>query len=507
MRPLALALISGISLVFAFPPFGLGALAWFTFIPLILALEGQGKLKGFLLGIASGAAFSLGAVYWVVHSMSNYGGVPVYASIAVMLLLVIYLSLYWGVFGLVYTLASPMERTAKLLIAPAVWVALEYMRGYLLTGFPWVLVGYTQSDYLPLIQVADTTGVWGVSFAVIAFNTAASFAASYLLRREGRAPVLPLAIAAALVATIASYGFVRMKAVDRDVERWSGIKVGVAQGSIDQAVKWDGRYQDSTIDIYTALTAEASDAMARLVIWPETAIPFYYEPGKVKDGPVGEIARKSGSYILTGSPSYTYNPVSNEARYFNSAYLLNPLGDTVGKYDKFHLVPFGEYVPLRGMLPFEKLTAGIGDFDEGSGPVPIPFEGGGIGTLVCFESIFPEISRGHVRGGATVLANLTNDAWFGYTSAPYQHFQMSVFRAVENKSFLVRAANTGISAVIDPNGRVRKKTGLFERTMIVDEVRMRQGALTFYTMYGDLFALGCSVIAAVFVGTRLKRRR
>jgi len=502
------AIVSGLALVLAFPPFGLGFLAWFALVPLLLSLEGQSGRRGFLLGLASGFAFFLGSVYWVVHSMSNYGGVPVVTSIGVMLLLVLYLGLYWGAFGLFSTLTAGIDRTARLMLLPAFWVALEYARGNLFTGFPWVLIGYTQSDYLPLIQVADTTGVWGVSFAVVASNTALSFIAGHLIRKErGSLPLVPAAIAALLVASITSYGFIRMKAVESEVARWSGMRVGVAQGSIDQGLKWDGRYQEETLDIYTGLTEKASGRFAKLIIWPETAIPFYYEPEKIEEGPVGELARKTGSFILTGSPSYTYNPATNEVRYFNSAFLINSAGETVGKYEKFHLVPFGEYVPLRGILPFGKLTAGIGDFSVGPGPLPIAFEGGGIGTLVCFESIFPEIARGHVKNGATMLANITNDAWFGYTSAPYQHFQMSVFRAVENRTFLVRSANTGISAVIDPNGRIRERTGLFERTVITDDVRLRQGGLTFYTSYGDLFAWGSTIITGVFIGTRFRRRR
>lgn len=508
MKKLVLAAVSGTALVLAFPPFGLGFLAWFALVPLFLALEGEGRLRGFSLAFASGFAFHLGSVYWVVHSMHNFGGVPVAASIGVMLLLVLYLGLFWGAFGFVFSLASRLDHTGRLLILPSAWVALEFLRGHLFTGFPWVLAGYTQAGYLPLIQVADTTGVWGVSFAVVAVNAALAFVAGHLLRKEeGRPPLFPAAIAAALVLSIASYGFIRMKAVDGEVRRWSGIKVGIAQGAIDQSVKWDGRYQESTIDIYRGLTSLASDRLARLVIWPETAIPFYYEPDQIEKGPVGEIARKTGSYVLTGAPSYIYNPVSNSVRYFNSAFLLNAAGETVGRYDKSHLVPFGEYVPLRGILPVRKLTAGVGDFTEGPGPIPIPFEGGGIGVLVCFESIFPEIARGQVKAGATVLANLTNDAWFGHTSAPHQHFQMSVLRAVENRSFLVRSANTGISGFIDPNGRVREATGLFERTVLVDEVRMRSGAPTFYTAYGDLFAWGCSIIAGVFAGTSLRRRK
>ena len=503
---LALSILSGIALVFAFPPFSPGFLAWFALVPLFLALEQRAWKGGFCAGFASGFAFNLGTVYWVVHSMHNYGGLPVSISVIVMLALVAYMALFWGAFGVLYSLTKGLSWGARIFLIPAFWVALEFARAHFLTGFPWVLIGYTQSPYLALIQAADLGGVWVISFAIVAFNAAASLVAGLSFKdRSMKPPLLPIAVASALVASIAVYGAIRMKAVDADVARWKTLKVALAQGSIDQGVKWDGRYQQETVNIYSRLTEEASRENAKLVVWPETAMPYHYDPEEVKGGVVGELARSTSTYILTGSPSYNYNPETKEVSYFNSAFLIDPSGKTVGRYDKFHLVPFGEYLPLRGLLPFEKLTAGIGDFTEGPGPVPIEFEDASIGTLICFESIFPEIARGHVRGGATLLATITNDAWFGRTAAPYQHFQMSVFRAVENRSYLVRSANTGISGVIDPVGRVRKTTGLFERVLIVDEVGLRQGPLTFYSVYGDFFAWGCILATGVFL-VLMKRR-
>lgn len=504
---LALSILSGIVIVFAFPPFSLGFLAWAALVPLFLVLETRTWKGAFSAGFLAGFAFNLGAVYWVVHSMYNYGGVPVVLAILVMLVLVLYMALYWGVFGLLYAFTKGLPEIARLLLIPAFWVGLEFARAHLFTGFPWVLVGYTQAPYPALIQVADTTGVWGVSFAVVAVNAAVTFlAAGLFFKNRGRkAPVLPVIIASLLVASIAAYGAVKIRTIDGELSQWRTLRVGLAQGSIDQGVKWDGRYQQETIDIYRGLTEDASNKLARLVIWPETAIPYYYDPEEVRDGQIGALARETSTYILTGSPSYNYNPASNKVDYFNSAFLIDPQGETVGRYDKYHLVPFGEYLPLRGILPFEKLTAGIGDFTEGQGPVPIDFGEPSIGTLVCFESIFPEIARGHVKNGANLLATITNDAWFGRTSAPSQHFQMAIFRAVENKAFLVRSANTGVSGVIDPVGRVRKATGLYERTAVVDDIGLRQGPLTFYTMYGDFFAWGCSIISVVFLVLRKKR--
>lgn len=504
---LALSILSGIALVFAFPPFSLGFLAWVSLVPLFLVLETRGWKGGFSAGFLAGFAFNLGAVYWVVHSMFNYGGVPVAAAILVMLVLVLYMALYWGIVGALYTFTRGLPGVARLLLIPAFWVGLEYARAHILTGFPWVLIGYTQSPYPALIQVADATGVWGVSFAVVALNASLAFLAAALLFKDSGRKVsfLPVLVAVILVVSMAVYGAVRIKMVDGESSTWRTLRVALAQGSIDQGVKWDGRYQQETINIYRKLTEDASNRQARLVIWPETAIPYYYDPEEVKDGQIGALARSTSTYILTGSPAYNYNPELNKVTYFNSAFLIDPKGETVGRYDKYHLVPFGEYLPLRGILPFEKLTAGIGDFTEGQGPVPITFAEASIGTLVCFESIFPEIARGHVKNGATLLATITNDAWFGRTSAPSQHFQMAIFRAVENKAFLVRSANTGVSGIIDPVGRVRKTTGLYERTAVVDDVGLRKGPLTFYTIYGDVFAWGCSIISVVFLALRKRK--
>lgn len=510
IKRIILAIVSGALLALAFPPFDMGFIAWFGYVPLLYALNDKdgGRLKGLVTGFVFGLSFFLGTVYWVIHSMYYYGGVPYTISTLVMLLLVVYLSIYPAIFGLVLSLTARQDKVFRLIAVPALWVALEYARGYLFTGLPWVLTGYTQASYIPVIQIADTTGVWGVSFLVLIVNMAVLYNIEYLLKKTRSLPLRESVIALALLVSIVAYGLARTRQVDNDVRLWNTMRVGIAQGSIDQSLKWDPSYQRATIDIYRDLSLSAGKMGARLIVWPEAAIPFYFEPDKIRDGLIGEISRATGSFILTGSPSYSYNPTAERIDYFNSAFLLSPAGESIGKYDKVHLVPFGEYVPLKKILPFvKKLTAGIGDYSEGPGPLPINFEGGSIGTLVCFESIFPELAAGFVRNGATVLVNITNDAWFGTTSAPYQHFQMSIFRAVENKVFVLRSANTGISGVIDPVGRVRQKTGLFKRDFMVDTVGLKRGAPTFYTLRGDVFAFGCMGMAALFTISAVTTRR
>jgi len=508
-KKLALSALTGLILVFAFPPIGLGFAAYFAFVPLMFALHraGQTRLRGLALGFTAGVVFFVGTVYWVVHSMYYYGGVPVLISIPVMFALAAYLAIYFAFFGLFFSAFSARAPVLRVVAIAALWVSLEYLRGHLFTGFPWVLLGYSQTPYLPVIQIADITGVSGLSFIVMAVNAALFFLIKSFVDQEKTRPVFEVVTIAAFFAATFIYGFVRIEQVDSEAVRWGGFKAGIAQGSIDQSVKWDRSLRPKTIEIYKALSIEASKKGASFILWPETAVPFFLGNNKTETETVTDAAVQSNAFILTGAPAYSYNSDSNGYRYFNSAYLIDGKGEITGRYDKFHLVPYGEYVPLKRFFPFiKKLTVGVGDFAEGRGPFPIGFMGGDIGVLICYEAIFPEIARATVKNGAAFLVNITNDAWFGTTSAPYQHFEMSRMRAVENRVYMMRAANTGISAFIAPSGRVIARTGLFEKTFITERVGIKNGAqMTFYTRFGDVFAYGCLAMSGLFLLTRLRR--
>ncbi len=509
MKRVSFAVMSAIILVLAFPPFNIGFLAWGALMPFMYALDGAGRRKGFFLGLVFGFFFFLGTVYWVVNSMSNYGGIPLSTSILLMLLLVATLGIYTGLFGLFSTMAFRYERPAiRMILIPSLWVTVEYLRGYITYfGFPWILIGYSQMPYLPVIQVSDITGVWGVSFLVLMVNAAGYELIRAIHGKKGKLPFKEAMIAAVALVVVVAYGVVRIKEVDLDEKKWKDLRVGIAQGSIDQSLKWNPSFERDTIRIYGDLSDKESGEGARFIVWPETAVPFYLGEDQDRGATVRDIAKKADIYILTGSPSYNYNAESGAVSYFNSAYLLDPTGDITGRYDKMRLVPYGEYVPLKRFFPFiKKLTVGVGEFSSGRDPEPMRFNGGKVGALICFESIFPDIAGDEVRAGATVLANITNDAWFGRTSAPYQHFEMAAMRAVENKVFLLRAANTGISAVVDPVGRVREKTALFVRAGIVDNIKLRQGPITFYSKYGDVFAYCCIIVSGMLIPGTLRRR-
>jgi len=505
VRDILLAVLSGGLLVLAFPPFDLAFVAWFGLVPLFIGLQGKRGRQAFIIGLLWGIAFFFGTVYWTAHSMTVYGGIPLPVGILVLLLLVLYLSGFPAIFGLGY--ARIPYRGWEILVIPSLWVTLEYIRSFLFTGFPWVNLAYSQHPFLSLIQVSDITGVYGLSFVIVAINLFLyrSFRFIQGFWWGERLPLKEGMLVGLLLIGVFTYGILRIDQMDKAMERGRPLKVGIVQGNIDQAIKWNPTYQEETIKVYSQLSHEIAHQGVGLIVWPETATPFYLQ-SDTKFGPlVRLIPKEAGAFLLTGSPAYEQR--DKRVHYYNSAFLLSPTGETIGRYDKIHLVPFGEYVPLKRLLFFvHKLVEGVGDFVPGNGPSPLSLNEGSFGVLICFESIFPEITRAFTKEGADFLINITNDAWFGRTSAPYQHMSQAAFRAVEVRRFLVRAANTGISGIVDPVGRIRVKSGLFTRETIVDTIRLKDGPeLTLYTRYGDVFAIGCGIVVIICGIIKLSR--
>jgi apolipoprotein N-acyltransferase len=303
------------------------------------------------------------------------------------------------------------------------------------------------------------------------------------------------AVAALFLVLAAGYGVWRIGDVTRRLESIPQQTVALIQGNIDQSIKWEPSFQNETVRIYRDLSLRAAKEGPQLIVRPETATPFMFQNHDELHESVVGVAKSTGAYLLFGSPSYTHR--EGEIRFQNSAIVLSPAGEMIGKYDKVHLVPYGEYVPLRPLFPFiEKLAVGVGDFLSGSGFQPVTIAGERVGFLICYEGIFPEIGRAYGRSDASLLVNITNDAWFGTTSAPFQHLSMTVFRAVENRLYVVRAANTGVSAIIDATGRITAQTGLFERTFLTGPVQIHRTE-SFYTQYGDLFVFFCMIALLV----------
>ncbi len=523
-QQLGYLLLSAALLTLSFPKTSWSFLAWIAFIPLFKSLEGQPARKRLAFGYTMGFIYSLGVFYWVTYSMRYYGHLSTPISISMLVLLALYLALFPAVFGFLWGL-FPAGGLFSLIWAPALWVGLEYLRAVLLSGFPWALIGYSQYNVLPLIQIVEFTGVYGLSFLIIMINQALY---QIFLKsgdyRPWSAKWGEAVLAGGLMLLVIAHGYAALPAERKADDHTDKLEVSIIQGNIDQSLKWNPAYQEKTINIYTDLSNESLTALSKietkpflsktspLLIWPETAVPFYFLNEQRLTGRLFELSRERNAYLLFGSPAVGQQ--NNRLQYYNRAYLLSPSGQ-VAYYDKVHLVPFGEYVPLKRFLPFvSRMVESIGDFSAGPRPYGLNLPQGKIGVLVCFESIFPEISRALRQDGCRLLVNITNDAWFGPTSAPYQHLSMLTLRAVENRVWIARAANTGFSALIDSSGRIVRKSSLFEKATIQAIIPLREGS-TFYSRYGDwLVGICFLVVISGLLGkgwiirkSRIKKRR
>ncbi|MFA6384182.1 MAG: apolipoprotein N-acyltransferase [Candidatus Omnitrophota bacterium] len=480
-KSLILSCLSSVLLAVSFPPCNFEFLAWAAFVPLFFALEKTSGIQAFALSLISGAVFWLGTLYWLAH-----------VTAAGMLVLVLYLAFYWGIFGFVISRRGLPCRCPAVFFIPAVWVLLEYIRSYCFTGFPWALLAYSQSHTLAAIQVADITGAWGVSFLVMMAN-----AAIYVLWKHVQCgPSIrkgPVVAAGCILLCVYLYGVVRLHPGACNPGAGSNhVKVSVIQGNIPQELKWDQYSRENIMLRYISLSREAAGDGPDLIVWPEAAVPAILDRGSAYGGYLREFVNSSRVSLLTGAVT------SRQAQYYNSAVLLQPDAG-VAIYDKIHLVPFGEYIPLRPVLGFLETIAPIGEIRRGSeyrvfqlgapGRMPRP----AFSTLICFEDAFPEISRRFVNAGARFLVTVTNDAWYQRTSAPYQHFQASVFRAVENRVWMARSANTGVSGFIRPDGVIEGLvSGPEGKTIFVPgystrEIGLSACAVTAYTKFGDWF--------------------
>ncbi len=488
---LSLPLLSAILLVLSQPPVSLFPLAYVALVPLLFALEPGRHGKNFLAGFWTGVLAYTGLVYWVIVAMNTYGGISIPLAVLVLALLVLYLALYVGLATWVSPWLEASLRVPMYIGLPLLWVLCEYWRGIFLSGFPWSYLAHSQHNFLLMTQVISITGSYFLSFLIVSVNCIL-----FLLLRRKAVPLLYCLLVVALIAASITFGYIRLK--DKIDARY---EAALIQGNILQDVKWDEAFKAKTVNIYSQLTLQRAEG-ADLVIWPETAMPFIFD-GDPAAQVVAAIPAALSTHLLFGTLSR-----DSRNRFYNSAYIYGKKGQFVGKYDKVHLVPFGEYTPLRAYFPFlEKISVATGDFFSGRGHQPISTELGKIGLLICYEGIFPAITADTVREGAQLLVNITNDAWFGRSSAPYQHLAFYVFRAIETDRFVLRGANTGISGVIDPRGRITARTSIFETAVLRGRFGVRDSQ-TFYVQYGDYFVLICLVLTiGLVVGGMIRRGR
>ena len=508
-----LAAVSGLLQVLIFPRPNLYWLCWIALAPLMAALlrardadvaellseDSTSMLvparvgQGFLLGWLSGTIFYLGTCYWVYLVMNNYGGLPPSVSILLLVLFALFIGLHHAIFGALVALAARsragLSRRA-LVLAPFIWVAVELLRAYVVS-FPWDLLGTAQVDNLPLVRLASVTGVYGVSFEIALVNTV--FAAAILVQKKRRFTLLVAGLTGAIA--LQSTQLVKVDPAEIDAH------ATLVQQNVPIVRQWSFEEYKHLLNELTAISlapTPSHEGVAPLIVWPESPAPFETGDRLFMDS-TAELARQQQSWLLAGAAAV--QPAAwpgDEEKLYNSALLISPTGAVAQRYDKVHLVPWGEYVPFSWAFGFAKsLTHEVGTFTSG-GTERTPLEVGShrYGVFICYESAFPHEVRQFALHGAEVFVNISNDGWFGESGAPWQHLNMARMRAVENHRWLLRDTNTGVTAAIDPFGRVVQIAPRNQR-VVLNAAYGTTSDLTFYTRYGDWFPVLCAIISIV----------
>jgi apolipoprotein N-acyltransferase len=498
---LFLPVLTGLLLVASFPKAHQPYLAWIAFIPLIAYLSRvKTPLRAFGGGWIAGAIELFTLLIWMPPVLERYGGLPVWLAWTAYALLILVLSSFSG--AACYITKQMMRRggDSLLLLFPAVWILLEYVQTKIpFGGFPWLLVGYTQPDWLSLAQIADLTGVFGVSFLVLWFGGAVFRIFQY----KGRtvAAYWPIVVAVLLIAGSLVYGRISLN-------RWDALQadnhVAMLQGNLSPDES--GRaLEEKYIQGYVQMAGDLKSPRTDLLVLPESPTPVLYQSDDRYRRTLEDLARR-----------YTYGMIFNNirsdgtgegVRYYNSAFFLDRNGVITGVYDKTHLVPFGEYIPLSNVFVFIKtITMGVGEFHPGRDFRVLRLGEFPVNAVICFEAIFPDLVRKFVRDGSRLIVNLTNDGWYGDSAAPYQHFSITRWRAIENRRYFLRAANSGISAVITPAGRIQTATGVLSQAVCEGSFAF-VAEQTFYTRYGDVFVFLCAIIVCSFLIPAIAGRR
>lgn len=502
MRSFRALLFVGVSALLLSLPFHFGNLwflAFIAFIPYWKAIENRSAGSVFKYSFLFGFLFYIFLGYWMMQ-----------VTVLGYVLLCGYLGLYFGIFGrLVKSFLHPdddllrqsVRRSIRVcFFLPAIWIVLEWVRSWMISGLPWSLLAYSQWKNIYFIQFSDITGAYGVSYFILFVNTVIY----QILRSRGAGTKEFLSLLAGGIFLVGLYGVFSLSARDsfyKSPAPKAVLRVSVLQGNIPQEQKWDKKIKNIIFEKYKNLLFMSAIEKSDLIVWPETSFPGFLEDEVMMAAQLRAAIRQSRTDVLVGAP--TLGNLEEGLKLFNSAVLFGPNGEESARYHKLHLVPFGEYVPFEEILGFIRNFATIGHFSAGNEytlftirsrfhetPIQAKFA-----ALICFEDIFPNMVRKFCNKGANFLVNITNDAWFGDTTAPYQHAQASVFRAIENRVPVVRAANTGLSCFISAEGRVLASVEDEGKEIAVTghkshEIILRKDK-SFYTRFGDLFVYGC----------------
>ncbi len=511
------ALISGILYTLSQPKFNVFPFAFLFSLPLHIWWRKEGKnlnvgwfsaISVFFFGGFFAFFFT---IHWITHAITYYGGFSyIFALLPLSLL-----SATLGFFVFIFGLARAKLRELGIPFAisdPLIWVSTEYIKTFFLTGFPWALVGYSLWKYPDIIQIADITGVYGVSFMIMAVSGALCDIYDVISGREKKKTLYSIIFPILFVLLSLLYGKVRIEMIKEYEKSVDEIPAVVVQSAIPQDVKWDEEFKEKTFYDNITLTFSAIDSNYKevLAVWPETAFTFLLEKEeRFKDELLGFT--KKGFYVVAGGLGYSIE--NGKIKYRNRAFFITPKME-INHYDKTHLVIFGEYIPLRSTLekiPFvkkiiEDVEKVAGDFTPGNKVYAMGDEKIKVAVPICFESIFPYLVKDMVHDGANLITVITNDAWFGYSSGPYQHFSVSVFRAVEMRRYILRSANTGVSGAFDPTGKILKETKMFEKTSFLIKVKPLD-IKTFYMKYGDIFSVVCCIASFMLIVISLRKEK
>ena len=476
------AILSGAVLASAFPRPGLWPLAFVGLSPLLVVLRRTSLMRSAALGLIAGFTFFGILLYWV----NIFGTLP-------WILLSLVQSLYIVVFAVAYRLLNENPPWVRLIVAPSIWTALEWVRSLGFIGFTWGDLAISQYRNPPFIQLAAVTGTWGLSYLLMMSNVAVADTIAHWRSASRKRSIVAMTATAAVLLLAHGYGWMRLSDINPGCHR-ELLRVALVQGSFDQDLPLTEDYTRKVMEVYSILTHSVARFNPQLVVWPETTIPGDFPTEHRLWEQISTLAKERKADLLVGGSAYAYPLFSYKPFLYNGAFLFNNDGEYAGNYYKVHLVPFGEVVPLRKYMPLlERYCVRDEDYRPGPGFLPIRQ----YGVMICFESIFPEISREMVRKGAKILVVMTNDGWFKRTAAPEQHLAFSVFRAVENGRWLARNAATGISCIIDPRGHISGRLGLWRRGVVKGEVGM--GWPTFYGSHGEWFALMCLALSGIWL--------
>lgn len=500
-----LVILSAILQALIFPLPGLYFLSWFALVPLIVALlrgraaneleiAGIVRLRpvtprqGFLLGYACGILWYAGTCYWIFDTMRLYGGLDTPLALLVIFLFCCYLGLYHGLFGLLIGwLARSRDYQRALVTAPFLWVAVELARTRI-TGFPWNLLGIAQVNNVALCRIAAWTGVYGISFEIALVNVA--LAAAFLIPKPKRGAMIVASLAAAAVLQAGQL-------VDGPPAR-SDHSALLVQENIPVSADWTPAYFQQTLQDLRDMTinsvAKNESSKIDLIVWPESPAPFFTNDPRFRNA-ISDLARTTNTWIVTGAIGNNGANPNSEGPLFNSAALISPSGEWTARYDKAHLVPFGEYLPFPRLFSFAGgLTKEVGQFEHGNWRKPMEAGGENLGVFICYESIFPDEVRQFTNNGAQVLVNISNDGWYGDSGAWAQHLNQTRMRAIENDRWILSTTDTGLTASIDPLGRTAARLPRKVRAALVAPYTLTS-VTTFYTRHGDWFAFACAIIS------------